>query len=67
MKKTKSILIVIGGVVLLWNLYWFAKTRVFNDAEFESNIVFINIGFVTVIAYFSAISFLIIKWLKKRR
>jgi len=66
-KTRRSILTIIGGVILIWNIYWFVRVRVLNDYAFISNVILMNVGFIILIAYFSAISFLIVKWLKKRK
>jgi hypothetical protein len=64
-KISRLIWLLMGVLIVIWNIYWFVKVEIMNDYSPVINLVLYTIG-ISLLAVYTAITLLIlfIKWLK---
>lgn len=66
MKTKYKIWAGLGIIILIWNIYWFVKVRIFNDYGIVGNVIKLTLGYYLLAAFILiTIGYLIIKMREK--
>lgn len=66
-KILKTLWIIIGVLVLIWNIYWFVRVKIMYDYAFIINVIMFAMGIYSFFIYIGiTIFFVLIKWLIKK-
>ena len=67
-KPFKIISLIIGVLILIWNIFWFVKVEIMSDYESVTNLDLYTIGIYILLIYTLITSlFLLIKWFRNYR